>query len=136
MAPTCHLRSRDWALYARRMRELLLVAAMMLGLAALAALVLVDPARIMAAGRALMLISAAVSLPLWALYFGALGTLARSRAFPAGWYWNSFESHRLLRAEERFWILGCFGAAAFTIAVASLGILVVVAAGVIALVAP
>ncbi len=115
------------------MRELGLVFGICLVMGGLCLVVLLDPERVMLAGRSLMLWSAAIAVPLEGLYFLGLFLARRRQGAPKGWYWRSFEHHDRLGPRERWLVLGCFVAGGLGMVLATLGVVVVLAAGVTAL---
>lgn len=98
------------------MQEALWVLLVLIVLAALAAVRIVPGEQLVLAGQYLMLRSAALGVPLEAVYFVLLAWALRANGdAPRGWYWRSFEHHERLHTWQRRWIMPPFyaGALAF-----------------------
>lgn len=76
-------------------------------------------------GQTTMLGAAALGIPLELVYFSLLGLALGGVGRPKGWYWRSFEHHKLLSAAQRRWVLPWFYSGALCFVVIVLGMLLV-----------
>jgi hypothetical protein len=108
------------------MQEVLWVAGLVLMIAAYASIGIVPWFDLVELGRSVMLSAAAIGVPLELIYFAALALALRANGnTPRGWYWRSFDHHKLLSKVQRPWVLFPFYTGALSFLVIAFGIAIV-----------
>ena len=110
--------------YPERVQELLWVAGLLLLLVGAALVNLVPWLVLLRIGEVTMLGAAAIGIPLELVYFGLLAYALSGTDRPDGWYWRSFEHHKLLTRGQRRWVLPWFYAGALSFLVIVIGMLI------------
>ena len=87
-----------------------------------------DPVQVMAWSQTLMVWGVTLAAPFELAYFAGLGRALHRTDAPRGWYWRSFDHHKALGPRERYLVLGCFAVGSTLMALASLAVVVVIAA--------
>ncbi len=91
------------------MREVLIAVGLFLIVALVGSALVLPPEDLISLGEVVMLAGAAVGVPLFVIYYAALGLiLRRAGVAPEGWYWRSFAHHHLLVGGERWVVLPWF----------------------------